>query len=336
MKLATVRAEKPGSLSERRDGRLAVVSPNLRRAVLVPADRYPNLLSAVEDWDAAEPMLREIDAELRAGGRPDAVELSKRILMAPLPRTYAWLDGSAFVYNVLRIYKASGMVPPEEITTIPLMFQGASDGLLGPRDPIPLYNEAHCMDFEAELAVVLGDVPAGTRSSHAAGHIRLLTLMNDVSLRRLLPRELRTGFGFVQSKPASSFAPFAVTPDELGADWSNGRARVQVLVQHNDNLIGRLDAGEMLFSFCDLIEHAARTRPLCAGTLLGSGTVSNKREGAGAGCLVELRMREKAERGEARTPFLKAGDTVEIEAVHKGRSVFGKISQKVRSVPIGA
>lgn len=329
MKLATMKVDRPKTVSERRDGRLLVVSPDHARAAVVPPSLCPNLLSAVEDWPAAEPRLREIDAELRAGSRRETVELGRCKLMAPLPRCYAWLDGSAFLQHVLLVRKARGAEPPEDLRTIPLMYQGVSDFLLGPNDDIPLLDAAHGMDFEAEVGVILDEVPMGCSAEAAGSHVRLLTLMNDVSLRNLIPRELKAGFGFFHGKPASSFAPFAVTPDEAGAAWRDGRLHLDMLSAYNGRPYGRPNAGEMFFSFPELIAHAAKTRSLSAGTILGSGTVSNADESAGSSCLAERRMLELIKTGKAETPFMRAGDTIEIEMKSDSKSLFGKIAQTI-------
>ena len=250
MKLATLKIDRPKTVSERRDGRLLVVHPGHTRAAVVPASEIPNLLSAVEDWPAAEPRLREIDAELRAGSWPEVVDLERCKLMAPLPRSYAWLDGSAFISHVILVRKARGAEPPEDLRTVPLMYQGISDFLLGPQDDIPLIDEAHGMDFEAEVGVILDEVPPGTPAAAAGRRILLLTLMNDVSLRNLIPRELKAGFGFFHGKPSSSFAPFAVTPDEAGEAWRDGRLHLDMLSAYTGISIkkGLLKRMESLFA----------------------------------------------------------------------------------------
>lgn len=329
MRLATLKIANPKTPSERQDGRLAVVSPDGLKAVPVAPEVYPNLLAALADWERAEPRLRSIDAALSRGEALEVLDAGRARLAAPLPRTWAWLDGSAFIQHVILVRKARGAAPPEDLRAVPLMYQGASDFLLGPADDIPLLDEAHGLDFEAEVGVILGETPMGVSAAEAGRHIKLLTVMNDVSLRNLIGRELAAGFGFFQSKPASSFAPFAVTPDELGPAWRDGRVHLELRSVYNGKLFGRPNAGEMHFSFHDLIAHAARTRRLAAGTILGSGTVSNADETVGSSCLAEQRMLEKIRSGTMTTPFMRAGDTIEIEMLQDGRSVFGKISQRV-------
>ena len=337
VKLATIPAPAPQSESERRDGRLVVVDDAHGRMAMVPPVVAPNLREALERWETAGPALRQFDADLRAGRMHGAtLPIEGTHFMAPLPRTTSWVDGSAFIQHVILVRKARKATPPEDLQTVPLMYQGTGDPLLGPRDPITLADEAWGIDFEAEVAVVLDDTPMGTTATEAADRIQLVALMNDVSLRNLIPRELAAGFGFFQGKPATSFAPFAVTPDELGAAWRDGRLHLDVTVHHNGRLVGTPDAGEMHFSFPQLVEHAAKTRHLPAGTILGSGTVSNTDESRGCGCLAEVRTLETIKDGKPRTPFMKFGDTVRIEALDDGRSVFGAIDQEVvRYVPGG-
>lgn len=335
MRLATLRIANPKSSSERLDGRLAVVSPDGRYAVPIQPDAYPNLLAAVEDWERAEPWLRAINDALVEGRAREALDLNRAQLMAPLPRCWAWLDGSAFIQHVILVRKARGAEPPADLRTIPLMYQGISDGLLGPNDDIPLLDEAHGLDFEGEVAVVLDETPMGIAPSEAGEHIKLLMLMNDVSLRNLIPRELAAGFGFFQSKPASSFSPFAITPDELGPAWRDGRVHLELRTTYNGKLFGHPGAGEMHFAFPKLIAHAARTRKLSAGTILGSGTVSNEDESVGSSCLAEKRMLETIKEGKPSTPFMKVGDTIELEMRGgDGRDLFGKISQVVVPAPV--
>lgn len=326
MKLATIAPRGALTPSERRDGRLLVMAPDDRTGAPVP--EWPTLLGALDNWATAEPHLREVAARLARDGT-GAVDLASERLMAPLPRTWAWLDGSAFLHHVLLVRRARNAEPPEDLWTVPLMYQGVSDTLLGPRDDLPLLDEGHGMDFEAEIGVIVNDVPAGVSSGEALSHVKLLVLMNDVSLRNLIPRELAAGFGFFQSKPASSFGPFAVTPDEAGDAWRDGRLHLEMRTTYNGALFGYPHAGAMHFSFGDLIAHAARTRALSAGTILGSGTVSSDDPAVGSSCLVERRMIEQIETGEMTTPFMKPGDTVAIEMLRDGRSLFGKIDQRV-------
>jgi fumarylacetoacetate (FAA) hydrolase len=252
--------------------------------------------------------------------------------MAPLPRTWSFLDGSAFVQHVRLVRKARGAELPEDLLTTPLMYQGVSDNLLGPTDDIPLVDPEHGMDFEAEVAVVTNFVPCGTKAAEAAKHILFITIMNDVSLRELIPREVGTGFGFLQSKPPSSFAPFLLTPDELGAAWQNGRLCLPVETRLNGEIFGSPTAQEMHFSFFDLIEHAARTRPLSAGTIVGSGTVSNENPYVGSSCIVERRMIEIISTGTATTRYLRDGDEVTISVTDGSRDLFGTIRQRIRQL----
>jgi fumarylacetoacetate (FAA) hydrolase len=252
-------------------------------------------------------------------------------IRAPLPRAYEWIDGSAYLNHVRLVRRARGAEPPPSLATDPLVYQGGSGVLLGPTDPIPLGDPAWGLDFEGEVVAVSDDVPLGTRAAEAMPHLRLLCLANDVSLRHLIPAELAKGFGFFQSKPATAFSPFVATPDELGPAWRDGRVHLRLTVRLNGATVGDLDAGpEMHFSFADLLAHAARTRALTAGTLLGSGTVSNEDPARGVSCLAERRVREQLAHGAARTPFLAAGDRVEIEMRDAaGRNLFGTIDQRV-------
>ena len=327
MILATLAVQSPRSTAEARDGRLVVVSPDHRTGAYVPD--IPNLLAAIQDWTRAETVLRAIDDRLRAGKAQHTVDLATQRFMAPLPRTWAWIDGSAFLHHVTLVRKARNAELPQDLWTVPLVYQGASDNLLGPLDDIPMLDEAHGMDFEAEVGIVTDDVPLGTRAAEAARHVKLLLVMNDVSLRELVPRELRAGFGYFHSKPASSFAPFAVTPEEAGDAWRDGRLHLEMRSVLNGELFGRPNAGAMHFSFHDLIAHAARTRSLSAGTIVGSGTVSNEDETVGSSCIAERRMIEKMKTGGVATRWLRPGDSVEIEMLRGGKSLFGKISQRV-------
>ena len=327
MRLATIRPRTPAGVLPPRDGQLVVVSPDGATGALVPD--YSNLLFAIEHWERAEPALRRVEERLRGGTWEATVDLAAETFMAPLPRTWAWLDGSAFLHHVLLVRKARGAEPPDDLYDVPLMYQGVSDNFLGPTDDIPLLDEAHGMDFESEVAVIVDDVPMAVSAADAAGHVKLLVVMNDVSLRELIPRELAAGFGFFQSKPASSFAPFAVTPDEAGDAWRDGRLHLEMCSRLNGREFGRPHAGAMHFSFHDLIAHAARTRALSPGTIVGSGTVSNDDEAAGSSCIAERRMIEKIAGGTPRTPWMRGGDTVEVEMRQGDRSLFGKIAQRV-------
>jgi fumarylacetoacetate (FAA) hydrolase len=321
MKLATLR---DGS----RDGRLLVVRRD--GVTAAPAEGWPTLQRALDDWDRAEPALRAVAAELDAG-ELDGMPVEPERLAAPLPRAYEWVDGSAYLNHVILVRKARGAEPPATLDTDPLVYQGGSGDLLGPHDPIVVVDEAWGVDFESEICVILGDVPRGARAADAAAHVRLVALANDVSLRNLIPAELAKGFGFFQSKPATAFAPLAVTPDELGDAWRGGRLHARVRSIYNGEMVGDCDAGpEMHFSFFDLIQHLARTRRYTAGTILGSGTVSNRDRARGVSCLAERRMIETIDDGQPRTPFMKVGDRIRIEAVlPDGTSPFGVIDQEV-------
>ncbi len=312
-----------------RDGRLVVV----RRDGAACADAAavaPTLQGALDRWEEAAPRLGALAADLDAG-LVEARSLAARTVRAPLPRAYEWIDGSAYLNHVRLMRRARGAEPPPGLTTDPLVYQGGSGVLLGPTDPLPLGDPAWGLDFEGEVCVITGDVPLGTPAAGALRHVRLLCLANDVSLRNLIPGELAKGFGFFQSKPATAFSPFAVTPDELGPAWRDGRVYLRLTVRLNGTVVGDLEAGpEMHFSFADLIAHAARTRALTAGTLLGSGTVSSEDAARGVSCLAERRVREQLEHGAPSTPFLAAGDRVEILMRDEtGRSLFGDIDQRV-------
>ncbi len=322
MKLATLR---DGS----RDGRLLVVSRDGTRAAAATGIA-PTMQAALDDWDRVAPALRDLSARLLGGGvRGELVDATK--LAAPLPRAYEWIDGSAFLNHVRLVRKARGAEPPATLETDPLVYQGASSEMLGPREPFVLADPAWGLDFEGEIGVILGDTPRGTTAADAAAHVRLIVLLNDWTLRNLVPNELGKGFGFFQSKPATGFAPFAITPDELGDVWRGGRVHAKLRVTHNGALVGDCDAGpEMHFSFYDLIAHAARTRRFTAGTILGSGTVSNQDRARGISCLAERRMIETIDHGAPRTPFLAVGDIVELDLVDAaGQSLCGAIVEKV-------
>lgn len=324
MKLATLRNGRP-------DGRLVVVSRDLSRFADATAIA-PTLQAALDDWDKVEPALRDVAARLEAGtvaGEP----FDPASALAPLPRAYQWADGSAYVNHVELVRKARGADMPESFWTDPLIYQGAADRNLGPVDPILLADEAHGCDFEGEIAVVTGDVPAGTAEADAGRHIRLLMLVNDVTLRGLVPTELAKGFGFFQSKPQTAFSPVAVTPDELGEAWDGDRVHLALTVKRGDAVFGQPQAGkDMVFGFRRLIAHVARTRPIGPGGIIGSGTVSNADPGVGAACIAERRARDVIEHGEVRTPFLARGERVRIEMFDRdGRSIFGAIDQLVQA-----
>ena len=331
---------KLASLKSGRDGRLVVVSEDLAwftDAFLIA----PTLQAALDDWERVEPDLRALSESLEHGGVPRG-RFHEREAASPLPRAYQWADGSAYVNHVELVRKARGAEMPASFWTDPLMYQGGSDEMLGPRDPIPLADEAWGCDLEAEIVVVTGDVPRGVSRDEALAHIRLVGLVNDVSLRNLIPAELAKGFGFVQSKPASALSPVFVTPDELGDAWVEGKLSGVLNVDLNGQPFGRADAGEdMTFDFGTLIAHLAKTRNLGAGTIIGSGTVSNRdadggpgkpvdRGGKGYSCLAEVRTVETILDGAAATPFLKAGDRVRIWMEDaSGHSIFGAIEQEV-------
>ncbi len=324
MKLATLRAGG-------RDGSLAVVSSDGARLARA-AGVAPTLQAALDDWERCEPLLRALSSDMDAG-RVTCEPVDPSALHAPLPRAYEWVDGSAFLNHVRLVRKARGAEPPPTLETDPLVYQGGSGVLLAPTEPIRVADPAWGLDFESEVVVILGDTPAGTTAADAQRYVRLVTLANDVTLRNLVPNELAKGFGFFQSKPATAFAPFAVTPDELGDAWRDGRLHLAVRTTLNGELVGDPHAGpEMHFSFYDLIAHIARTRGFTAGTLLGSGTVSNEERARGISCLAERRMIETIDSGKPATSFLKPGDRVTIEALDaRGQSVFGGIAQEVVS-----
>ena len=327
MKLASRRERRDGR--QGRDGSLLVVSRDGAR-VASASHIAPTLQAALDDWERVEPELKRrfeaLDSGLLPGERIAEVELS-----APLPRAYEWIDGSAFINHIVLVRRARGAHPPQTLNSDPLVYQGASGCLLGPTDPFSLGNAAFGLDFESEVCVVLGDVPRGTLAADAAQHVRLLMLANDWTFRELVPAELAKGFGFFVSKPATSFSPFAVTPDELGSAFHDGRVHLPLRTHLNGVLVGDPNAGaEMHFSFFDLVAHVTQTRSLTAGTILGSGTVSNADPARGVSCLAERRALELIATGSAQTPFLAVADTVEIEMLDgAGRSVFGAIRARV-------
>jgi fumarylacetoacetate (FAA) hydrolase len=324
---------KLGTLREGgRDGALVVVRRD-GRAFARAAAVAPTLQEALDDWERVAPALAQLAAGLESAGAAVASEPidDPRRFASPLPRAYEWVDGSAFLNHVILVRRARGAEPSETLRTDPLVYQGGSGVLLGPADDIPLGDPAWGLDFEAEVAVILGDVAQGTPAAAASARVRLVMLANDVTLRSLVPAELAKGFGFFSSKPATAFSPFAVTPDELGGAWRDGRLHMRVRSTYNGALVGDVDAGpEMHFSFHDLVAHIARTRSFAAGTILGSGTVSNADRSRGVSCLAERRAIEMIDSGHATTPFMKAGDTIVIEALDaNGASVFGPIAQRV-------
>ena len=323
VKLASLRAGG-------RDGRLLVVSKDLQRALGV-AEVAPTLQAALDDWPRASAALAARAEELNAGRSEDAFALDPDALAAPLPRAYQWVDASAYLSHVELVRKARGAEMPPGLWTDPLMYQGGSDGMLGPRQDICVASEDWGIDFEAEVAVITDDVPMGVSAEAASRHIVLVVLVNDVSLRNLVAGELAKGFGFFHSKPASAFSPVAVTPDELGPAWDGRAVHLPLLSSLNGTAFGRPNAGaDMNFDFPTLIAHAAKTRALGAGTIIGSGTVSNRDRTLGASCLAERRMIETLEEGAPKTPFLCFGDRVRIEMNDAaGRSIFGAIDQRI-------
>ena len=326
---------KLGSLKEGgRDGTLIVVSRDLARGVRATgiAD---TLQRALEDWSNIAPRLNALSAALAAGTAQGAFELDMTALAAPLPRAYEFVDGSAYLPHVARVRRARGADVPESFYTDPLMYQAVSAGFYGPRDPVRVPSEEHGIDLEAEVVIVTDDVPMAVTPQQAAGHIQLIGLINDVSLRNLIPGELAKGFGFVQSKPRSALSPVFVTPDELGDAWRDSKVHRPLLTHINGQWFGAPEAGvDMQFDFAQLVAHAARTRPLSAGTIVGSGTVANEDTSLGASCFAEKRTVETLENGKPSTPFMSFGDVVRIEMLDAaGASVFGAIEQRIERQP---
>lgn len=320
MKLATL---NNGS----RDGQLIVVSRDLQTAVRAP---IATLRDAIEDWAVAELRLRTLSEALDAGTANDAFAFDPADAMAPLPRAYQWCDGSAFLNHGILMQKAFNLDPIEGVEQTPLMYQGAGDDFLGPRQDICLPSVSQGIDFEGEFVVLVDDVPLGCSAHDALGHIKLVLQINDISLRALAPREMKTGFGFLQAKPSSAFAPVAVTPDELGEGWREGRVQLALNVHWNEQWFGHPHGGQMNFGFGQLIAHAALTRRLGAGTLIGSGTVSNAERSAGSACIAERRAIEMIDQGSVRTGFMQFGDRVHMDVVGAdGQSIFGAIDQRV-------
>jgi fumarylacetoacetate (FAA) hydrolase len=313
-----------------RDGTLVVVSRDLTRAVAVP-DIARTLQAALDDWAACATKLRAVAYRLDHGQLSNAMPFDPGAAASPLPRAYQWADGSAYLYHAELVRKARKAEMPQSLYGDPLMYQGGSDSFIGPRDDILAADEAWGIDLEAEVAVVTDDVPMGIAPAQAADHIMLVMLVNDVSLRNLIPNELPKGFGFFQAKPATAFSPVAVTPDELGAAWDGRTVHLPLISHLNGKLLGRPNAGtDMNFDFPMLIAHAARTRELEAGSIIGSGTVSNRDSAAGSSCLAERRMIETIETGQPETPFLRFRDRVRIEMLDgAGNSIFGAIEQTV-------
>ena len=322
MKLATLR---DGS----RDGRLLVVRRDGQTATPSPGT-WPTLQTALDDWSGAEPALRTLADQLDSGN-VDGTAIDPVRLGAPLPRAYEWVDGSAYLNHVILVRKARGAQPPPTLETDPLIYQGGSGDMLGPRDAIELHDPAWGLDYESEVCVVLGDAPIGTTAADAHRYVRLVMLANDCTLRNLIPDELAKGFGFFQSKPATAFSPFAVTPDELGDAWRGGRLHLDLESTWNGKRAGLCNAGEeMTFHFGQLIAHLCKTRNCRAGSIVGSGTVSNKDWKRGYSCIAEKRAIETIEKGSPETPFMQFGDTIRIEMKDgHGQSLFGAIDQKV-------
>ncbi|MCC2524709.1 fumarylacetoacetate hydrolase family protein [Vibrio coralliilyticus] len=333
MKLATLK-------NDTRDGQLVVVSKDLTKCTAVP-DIATTLQSALDQWSKVKPQLDEVYKALNEGKLVAEIPFEQNQCESPLPRAYQWADGSAYVNHVELVRKARGAEMPASFWTDPLMYQGGSDAFIGPRDNIPVGSEEWGIDFEGEVAVITDDVPMGATSEEAASSIRLLMLVNDVSLRGLIPNELAKGFGFFQSKPSSVFSPVAVTPDELGDAWDGGKVTLPLLSFYNGEAFGCPNAGvDMTFEFPELVAHAAKTRPLSAGAIVGSGTVSNKQGtehgtsiaegGVGYSCIAEVRMIETIRDGKPSTCFMKFGDRIKMEMKDAtGDSIFGSIDQKV-------
>lgn len=325
MKLGSLKSKKS------RDGELCVISSDQLKAVKA-THIAPSLREALESWSSVESQLQKLSQELNAGKADGSFGVKVQDFHSPLPRTWLFADGSAFIHHIKLVRKARNAALPETLLTVPLMYQAESGQFLAPTEDIPQVDFAHGTDFEAEVGVILDEVPMGILPEEALKKIRLVVLINDVSLRGLIPGELAQGFGFFQSKPAKALSPFAITPDELGSAWQNGRVHLPLHVKYNNQFFGKANAGEMHFHFGQLIAHAAKTRNLAAGTLIGSGTVSNEDAAMGSGCLAEKRTLEQINTGSIATPFMKAGDTVEIWMENpEGRDLFGHISQKVIS-----
>ena len=324
MKLGTL---KDGT----RDGTLVVVSRDLTKAVKAEGIAH-TLQAALDDWQAKAPALATLYSGLNAGKvQVSAFAFDPKRMAAPLPRAYQWLDGSAYLVHAERVRRSRGAELPQSAYEDPLMYQGGSDTMLGPHDDIAMGDEAWGIDFEGEIVAITGDVPMGATPAQCAESIRLLTIVNDVSLRGLIPAELAKGFGFLHGKPPTAFAPVAVTPDEFGDAWRGGTVHLPLVSTLNGKIVGRPDAGaDMNFDISRLIAHAAKTRPLAAGTIMGSGTVANRDEARGCSCIAEIRAIETIKAGKPTTPFMRFGDTIRIDMLDAaGKSIFGAIEQKV-------
>ncbi|WOT06371.1 fumarylacetoacetate hydrolase family protein [Shewanella youngdeokensis] len=314
----------------RRDGQLMLVSRDLTKAVAVPAIAH-TMQQLLDAWGLLNPQLVELYDALNQGLMDNAIEFDEAKCLSPLPRAYQWADGSAYVNHVELVRKARGAEMPATFWTDPLVYQGGSDCFIAPKADIPLASEAWGIDFESEIAIITDDVPMGVSPENATQHIKLLMLVNDVSLRNLIPGELGKGFGFFQAKPSSSFSPVAVTPDELNNKWQDSKVHLPLITHLNDVLFGRPNAGvDMTFNFSQLVSHVAKTRPLGAGAIIGSGTISNYDRSAGSSCLAETRMLETIADGKPSTPFMGFGDRVRIEMLDDNdQSIFGAIDQQV-------
>ena len=314
-----------------RDGTLVLVSEDLTK-IKSARDVAPTFQSAIENWTKIEPQLMEINRRLNSETMSDSMPYDPNVMAAPLPRAYQWLDGSAYVNHVELVRRARGASIPDSFWIDPLMYQGGSDSFLGPMDPIYIKDESWGADFEGELAVIVDDVPLGVSPQEALKHIKFLTLLNDISLRNLIPEELGKGFGFVHGKPPTSFAPVAVTVNSLGKYWRDGKLHSPLLVHLNRRKVGWVNTGtDMTFDFPSLVAHAAKTRPLGAGTIIGSGTISNADQRHGYSCIAEIRMIETINNGSPETPFMQYGDRIELDIQDdEGRSIFGSIDQHIR------
>ncbi|MGG5601139.1 fumarylacetoacetate hydrolase family protein [Myroides sp. C8-3] len=314
-----------------RDGQLVVVTRDLTKAVAV-SDIATTMQEALDQWETKEALLKEVYENLNAGKLSNTIDFTTAKVMAPIPRAYHWADGSAYVTHVELVRKARNAELPESFWTDPLMYMGASDAFIGATDDIEIEKEEWGIDFESEVAVITDDVPPGVDAQTALQHIKLITILNDVSLRNLIPAELGKQFGFYQSKPWTAFAPVVVTPDELGGDWKEGKLHLPLHSTLNGALVGSPNAGvDMTFNFGQLIAHAAKTRSLMAGTVIGSGTVANQGSPTGSSCLAEVRCLETIKDGKPSTPFMQFGDRIEIEMMDKeGKTIFGRINQVVK------
>ncbi len=329
MKLATLK-------NNTRDGQLVVVNRALSKAVIV-SDLAATLQEAIDNWDDISPKLTEVYTRLNRGEIDNVIDFVQENCESPLPRAYQWADGSAYVNHVELVRKARNAEMPDTFWTDPLMYQGGSDAFIGPRDNILIAREEFGIDFESEVAVITSDVPMGLSAQNAANHIKLFMLVNDVSLRNLIPGELAKGFGFFASKPSSAFSPVAVTPDELGEAWDGKKLHHPLTTHLNNTLFGQPNCGvDMTFDFPTIVAHAAKTRPLSAGCIVGSGTISNYDRTAGSSCLAEIRMLETIADGKPSTPFMSFGDSVRIEMFDsQGDSIFGAIDQQVVEYKVG-